>query len=215
MWGGMTRKSNSRSSVISLLGKFTSPRRICYPEIMVIQLRQDRDLEQLLDKSKTNPVLIFKHSTQCSISGQAYDEFREFAESAGELICGVVSVIEDRAVSNSIAERLNVRHETPQVIVIKDGRATWNASHWSITIFLLPNGEPIFGGTYFPPEDRYNRPGFLRVLQTIAEAYRTRRAEIMENAKSLREHLIRPTFRKAQEEKIDADLLDTAYRTIA
>src|SRR5262244_3831179 len=49
---------------------------------------------------------------------------------------------------------------------------------WPLTIFLLPNGEPIFGGTYFPPEDRYNRPGFLRVLQTIAEAYRTRRAEI-------------------------------------
>src|SRR3989475_1970057 len=86
---------------------------------------------------------------------------------------------------------------------------------WPLTIFLLPNGEPIFGGTYFPPEDRYNRPGFLRVLETIAEAYRTRRAEIMENAKSLREHLTRPTFRKAQDEKIDTDLLDTAYRTIA
>ncbi len=136
--------------MISLLGKFTSPRRICYPETMVIQLRQDRDLEQLLEKSKTNPVLIFKHSTQCSISGQAYDEFREFAESAsaGELICGVVSVIEDRAVSNSIAERLNVRHESPQVIVIKNGRATWHASHWSITIdsliaALRPYGQPV------------------------------------------------------------------------
>jgi len=115
---------------------------------MVIQIRQDRDLEQLLEKSKTNPVLIFKHSTQCSISGQAYDEFREFAESAGELICGVVSVIEDRAVSSSIAERLNVRHETPQVIVIKDGRATWHASHWSITIdsliaALRPYAQPV------------------------------------------------------------------------
>src|SRR5207245_10567175 len=133
MWGGMTPKSNSRSSVISLLGKFTSPRRICYPEIMVIQLRQDRDLEQLLEKSKTNPVLIFKHSTQCSISGQAYDEFREFAESAGELICGVVSVIEDRAVSHSIGERLSVRHATPQWLLIRNGRETWPPSHWSTT----------------------------------------------------------------------------------
>src|SRR5438034_5618569 len=124
MWGGITRKSNSRSSVISLLGKFTSPRRICYPEIMVIQIRQDRDLEQLLEKSKTKPVLIFKHSTQCSISGQAYDEFREFAESAGELICGVVSVIEERAVSSSFAGRLNGRHETPPVRVIKGVRST-------------------------------------------------------------------------------------------
>src|SRR5437667_6799002 len=86
---------------------------------------------------------------------------------------------------------------------------------WPLTIFLLPNGEPIFGGTYFPPEDRYNRPGFLRVLETIAEAYRTRRAEIMENAKSLREHLTRPTFLKTQDEIIDTTLLDMAYRTIA
>src|SRR3989441_2390204 len=86
---------------------------------------------------------------------------------------------------------------------------------WPLTIFLLPNGEPIFGGTYFPPEDRYNRPGFLRVLETIAEAYRTRRAEIMENAKSLREHLTRPTFRKSQDEIIDTNLLDMACRTIA
>ena len=101
---------------------------------MVIELRQDRDLEQLLEISKSNPVLIFKHSTQCTISSQAYDEFREFAESAGELTWGLVHVIEHRAISDAIAERLNVLHESPQVIVIKNGRATWYASHWSITI---------------------------------------------------------------------------------
>src|SRR5438128_4619560 len=54
---------------------------------------------------------------------------------------------------------------------------------WPMTVFLLPDGTPVFGGTYFPPEDRYNRPGFKRVLETIAEAYRTRRQEIIENAK--------------------------------
>src|SRR5438093_1680551 len=86
---------------------------------------------------------------------------------------------------------------------------------WPLTVFLLPNGEPIFGGTYLPPEDRYNRPGFLRVLETIAEAYRTRRGEIMQNAKSLREHLTRSTFRKTQDETVDANLLDSAYRSIA
>src|SRR3989441_8323858 len=86
---------------------------------------------------------------------------------------------------------------------------------WPLTVFLLPNGEPVFGGTSFPPEDRYNRPGFLRVLETIAEAYRTRRGEIMQNAKSLREHLTRSTFRKTQDETVDANLLDSAYRSIA
>jgi bacillithiol system protein YtxJ len=104
---------------------------------MVIELRQDRDLEQLLEISKSNPVLIFKHSTQCPISSHAYNELREFAASAGELTCGLVRVIEDREISHTIAERFNVPHESPQVIVIKDGRAAWHASHWSITIESL------------------------------------------------------------------------------
>jgi uncharacterized protein YyaL (SSP411 family) len=38
-----------------------------------------------------------------------------------------------------------------------------------MTVFLLPNGEPFFGGTYFPPDDRYGRPGFRRLLATIAD----------------------------------------------
>ena len=114
---------------------------------MVVELRQDRDLEQLLEISQSHPVLIFKHSTQCPISRQAYDEFREFAESAGELTWGLVYVIEHRPMSDTIAKRLNVRHESPQVIVIKDGRVTWHASHLSITIgslneALRRHGEP-------------------------------------------------------------------------
>jgi uncharacterized protein len=85
---------------------------------------------------------------------------------------------------------------------------------WPMTVFLLPSGEPIFGGTYFPPDDRFGRPGFRRVLETIAEAYRTRRAEIVENATGLREHLARQAFRKSEGETIDASLLDTAYRAM-
>ena len=100
---------------------------------MVVALRQDRDLEQLLDRSKTGPVLIFKHSTQCSISAQAYEEFTDFAESAGDLFCGAVLVIENRKLSNVIAERFGVQHESPQALLIKDGQAVWHASHWSIT----------------------------------------------------------------------------------
>jgi len=100
---------------------------------MVVDLTQDRDLEHLLEKSKTDPVLIFKHSTQCSISAQAYDEFVDFAEGVNGLVCGAVRVIENRRLSNSIAERFGVRHESPQALLIKDGRVVWHASHWSIT----------------------------------------------------------------------------------
>src|SRR5215510_6633334 len=100
---------------------------------MIFDLQQERDLEELLEKSKTDPVLIFKHSTRCGISMQAYEEFTDFMEGARELVCGVVLVIENRKLSNAIAERFKVRHESPQALLIKDGRSVWQASHWSIT----------------------------------------------------------------------------------
>jgi len=56
---------------------------------------------------------------------------------------------------------------------------------WPLTAFLTPDGKPYFGGTYFPPEDRYGRPSFQRVLQTMAEAFRSRRAEVDESAGSV------------------------------
>jgi bacillithiol system protein YtxJ len=100
---------------------------------MIIELQQHRDLEQLLDRSRTDPVLIFKHSTQCPISGQVYQEFAEFAAGAGGAVCGAVLVIENRELSDAIAKRFGVRHESPQALLIKDGRVVWHASHWSIT----------------------------------------------------------------------------------
>jgi uncharacterized protein YyaL (SSP411 family) len=85
---------------------------------------------------------------------------------------------------------------------------------WPMTVFLLPTGEPVFGGTYFPPEDRYGRPGFPRVLETIAGAYRTRKDEILENAKGFRAELSKQVLRKSAGETVDAGLLDLAYRAI-
>ena len=131
----MTRKSNSRSSVISLLGNsaLRGTAESVNLDFMIVDLQQDRDLEDLLDKSKTDPVLIFKHSTQCAISAQAYEEFVDFAEGADNLTCGSVLVIENRKLSNAIADRFGVRHQSPQALLIKDGRVIWHASHWSIT----------------------------------------------------------------------------------
>jgi uncharacterized protein YyaL (SSP411 family) len=56
---------------------------------------------------------------------------------------------------------------------------------WPLTGFLLPDGRPFYGGTYFPPEDAMGRPSFRRVLENIAEAYRTRRAEVEQAAGAL------------------------------
>lgn len=104
---------------------------------MVVEVRQSQDFERLLERSKTQPVLIFKHSTQCAISDQVYEEFSRFLESTTEITCGLVLVIESRALSNAIASQLGVRHESPQAILLKDGKPKWNASHWSITADAL------------------------------------------------------------------------------
>jgi uncharacterized protein len=58
---------------------------------------------------------------------------------------------------------------------------------WPLTGFLLPDGKPFFGGTYFPPEDQMGRPGFRRVLLAVADSYRQRRAELERAANSLSE----------------------------
>ena len=49
---------------------------------------------------------------------------------------------------------------------------------WPLTVFLTPDQKPFFGGTYFPPVDRYGMPGFPKVLQAVWEAYRARRDEV-------------------------------------
>jgi len=56
---------------------------------------------------------------------------------------------------------------------------------WPLTAFLTPDGKPFFGGTYFPPEDAMGRPGFKRILASIAEAFKTRRAEVDTSAVAL------------------------------
>ena len=53
---------------------------------------------------------------------------------------------------------------------------------WPLTVFLTPEGKPFYGGTYFPPDDRYGRPSFKKILLAIAEAYRDRRDEVLKSA---------------------------------
>ena len=62
---------------------------------------------------------------------------------------------------------------------------------WPMTVFLLPDGEPFFGGTYFPPEPRHGLPSFRQLLTAVAEAWRERRAEIVRDAGAITEQLRR------------------------
>ena len=84
-------------------------------------------LDELITGSKTKPVVIFKHSTACGISAAAY---REMEKLEGEV--NLLEVQSARDVSRELADLTGIRHETPQVIVFKDGKAVWNASHFDI-----------------------------------------------------------------------------------
>ena len=83
-------------------------------------------LENLLTDSTTKPVIVFKHSNACSISARAY---REMEKVEGVNILEVQSA---RDVSQELANLTGIRHETPQVIILRDGKAVWNASHFDV-----------------------------------------------------------------------------------
>jgi uncharacterized protein YyaL (SSP411 family) len=83
---------------------------------------------------------------------------------------------------------------------------------WPMTVFLTPDCVPYYAGTYFPPEDRYNMPGFPRVLISIAEAYRERPDDVQQTAESVLTELRRQTTAAESNELLGSELLDVAYR---
>lgn len=91
------------------------------------------DLERLLQHSDHAPVLLFKHSDTCGISLEALDELVDHLnEDVDAVQYGLVTVQTHRALSNAIATRLGVRHETPQAILVCERRAVWTASHFRV-----------------------------------------------------------------------------------
>lgn len=82
--------------------------------------------KDVLKLSDTDKILILKHSTTCPISARAFHEFDSFDTPLEKYL---VKVRESRTVSNEIESDLAIRHESPQVFLIGDGKAVWNASH--------------------------------------------------------------------------------------
>jgi bacillithiol system protein YtxJ len=101
------------------------------------------ELHRLIAESESRPVLLFKHSHTCGVSMEALDELvshmndREPEGSAphrrGTPRYAMVTVQTHRAVSNAVALKLGVRHETPQALLIRDGKVVWSASHFRVT----------------------------------------------------------------------------------
>lgn len=85
-------------------------------------------LENLLTDSRQKPVIVFKHSNACSISSRAYREMEKVEDQVN-----ILEVQSAREISRELAHITGVRHETPQVIVLRNGKAVWDASHFDVT----------------------------------------------------------------------------------
>jgi bacillithiol system protein YtxJ len=98
------------------------------------ELHTIEELDQALSASSDQPVLLFKHSLTCPISSWAFSEFNSYLERADPTVSyKLITVQTARKVSAEAASRLQIDHESPQAILVRDGRGVWNASHSSIT----------------------------------------------------------------------------------
>jgi bacillithiol system protein YtxJ len=100
-----------------------------------------QELEQLFARSHEGPVLVFKHSLTCPVSAAAHAEM-------GRVDREVALVVVQRArdISREVETRTGVRHESPQAILLRDGRAVWSASHWGVTADAVGEALAMAGG---------------------------------------------------------------------
>ena len=97
-----------------------------------IEVEDAAALDQLFARSQDAPVVLFKHSTTCPISARAHRQMSKLDRSAVGDVAMVV-VQHARAISDEIARRTGVRHESPQAFILRGGKAVWHASHFDIT----------------------------------------------------------------------------------
>jgi len=109
------------------------------------------DFNEVVKKSSSKPVFLFKHSTRCGVSAAAWQEFDAFM---GEISAGDnsvdfsrVLVVEDRPTSLKIAEETKVPHQSPQVMLIRNENVVWHTSHWAITKAKLHEALSTFAAT--------------------------------------------------------------------
>lgn len=98
------------------------------------EIASTAELAEMLKLSEQEPVLFFKHSRTCGISQRAFGEFERYLQSpeSGQVRNCVIIVQTAREVSNELARQLSVQHESPQAILVRDGRAVWKDSHMAL-----------------------------------------------------------------------------------
>lgn len=114
-----------------ILGKSASPESA--PDFWKY-IESEADLDKAISESSERKVAIFKHSTRCHISKMVLKNFeREVQQNDGDVSYYFLDLLQYRPISNRIESDLNVVHQSPQLIVLKDGKAINNMSHQSIS----------------------------------------------------------------------------------
>ena len=104
-----------------------------------ISLKDSKQLDEILAESAKQPVLIYKHSTRCNISRSALDrlERKWDPSAAGHVKRYFLDLLSYRPISNRIADVFKVEHQSPQVLVISNGKSVLDLSHFDIDFDLI------------------------------------------------------------------------------
>ncbi len=108
------------------------------------------------------------------------------------------------------------REERPDLdsIYMQAVQAMTGHGGWPMTVFLTPEGEPFYGGTYFPPTERHGMPSFTNILQSVARAYANHRDDVTKSVEQLRQ-IYKPPPVSTRADEVTAHMLEIAYRNIA
>jgi bacillithiol system protein YtxJ len=102
-----------------------------------IELTDLGQLNEIMDLSHQQPVIIFKHSTRCSISRMALKQFENEFDLEGSVTPYYLDLLNHRDISQEIATRFDVYHQSPQMLLIKEGKSIYDASHSDIDALEL------------------------------------------------------------------------------
>ncbi|MGH3038501.1 MAG: thioredoxin domain-containing protein [Gaiellaceae bacterium] len=163
-----------------------------------------------------NPVDWFPWGEEAFAKARAED--RPLLLSVGYAACHWCHVMEHESFEDDDTARLLNEHfvsvkvdreERPDVDGLYMDAVVAMTGHggWPMTVFLTPDGRPFYGGTYFPPEPRHGLPSFAQVLQAVAEAYRSRRRELEQQADTLVDAIKQASERAPSGEPLTSSLL--------
>ncbi len=167
-----------------------------------------------------NPVDWFPWGEEAFQKARAED--KPIFLSIGYSTCHWCHVMERESFENeAVAEALNRhfvsikldREERPDIdrVYMAFVQAATGSGGWPMSVFLTPGLEPFYGGTYFPPENRYGRPGFKYLIEQLAEAWRTKRESLVETASRAVAHMSADRDSGSNGDELDASLLDRTF----